>query len=123
MGDVSNAICILCNRRWELTAEAFLDQVWVGDAYSVVHRTCYERHLGMNERHLVVAALLKAGFTYEDIAKMEQIPNQYGGAWNTPWYRVKVPGHDAVLTFGRSEERRVGKECVSTCRSRWSPDH
>src|SRR3546814_20052559 len=26
--------------------------------------------------------------------------------------------HDA-----RSEERRVGKECVSTCRSRWEPDH
>src|SRR3546814_10032099 len=24
---------------------------------------------------------------------------------------------------GRSEERRVGKECVSTCRSRWSPSH
>src|SRR3546814_12869267 len=23
----------------------------------------------------------------------------------------------------RSEERRVGKECVSTCRSRWSPSH
>src|SRR3546814_8790954 len=27
------------------------------------------------------------------------------------------PGSD------RSEERRVGKECVSTCRSRWSPYH
>src|SRR3546814_12176016 len=29
------------------------------------------------------------------------------------------------LTFlvPRSEERRVGKECVSTCRSRWSPYH
>src|SRR3546814_18542302 len=25
--------------------------------------------------------------------------------------------------FVRSEERRVGKECVSPCRSRWSPDH
>src|SRR3546814_13940103 len=25
--------------------------------------------------------------------------------------------------FGRSEERRVGKECVSTCRSRGSPYH
>src|SRR3546814_13168696 len=24
---------------------------------------------------------------------------------------------------GRSEERRVGKECVSTCRSRWWPSH
>src|SRR3546814_11814898 len=26
-------------------------------------------------------------------------------------------------TVERSEERRVGKECVSTCRSRWSPYH
>src|SRR3546814_20701435 len=25
--------------------------------------------------------------------------------------------------LGRSEERRVGNECVSTCRSRWSPYH
>src|SRR3546814_15833297 len=28
-----------------------------------------------------------------------------------------------VGILGRSEERRVGKECVGTCRSRWSPDH
>src|SRR3546814_8979428 len=35
-------------------------------------------------------------------------------------------GPDATRQFfhaERSEERRVGKECVSTCRSRWSPDH
>src|SRR3546814_19777522 len=31
--------------------------------------------------------------------------------------QVKAPGEE------RSEERRVGKECVSTCRSRWSPYH
>src|SRR3546814_3980172 len=31
--------------------------------------------------------------------------------------RLPDPGH------ARSEERRVGKECVSTCRSRWSPYH
>src|SRR3546814_11699881 len=30
-----------------------------------------------------------------------------------------VAAHPAI----RSEERRVGKECVSTCRSRWSPYH
>src|SRR3546814_16312306 len=29
----------------------------------------------------------------------------------------------AFLRGFRSEERRVGKECVSTCRSRWSPYH
>src|SRR3546814_8881860 len=27
------------------------------------------------------------------------------------------------MLYARSEERRVGKECVSTCRSRWSPDY
>src|SRR3546814_12339068 len=33
--------------------------------------------------------------------------------------------HSGVADHGerRSEERRVGKECVSTCRSRWSPYH
>src|SRR3546814_4358324 len=30
---------------------------------------------------------------------------------------------DAADLHPRSEERRVGKECVSTCRSRWSPYH
>src|SRR3546814_11141935 len=29
----------------------------------------------------------------------------------------------AAEVHQRSEERRVGKECVSTCRSRWSPEH
>src|SRR3546814_17836073 len=28
---------------------------------------------------------------------------------------------DTIWRTGRSEERRVGNECVSTCRSRWSP--
>src|SRR3546814_19164859 len=27
----------------------------------------------------------------------------------------------SIISSSRSEERRVGKECVSTCRSRWSP--
>src|SRR3546814_11031615 len=30
---------------------------------------------------------------------------------------------DSLAIVERSEERRVGKECVSTCRSRWSPYH
>src|SRR3546814_680233 len=34
-----------------------------------------------------------------------------------PWGRPDM----SAYIFTRSEERRVGKECVSTCRSRWSP--
>src|SRR3546814_12480047 len=30
-------------------------------------------------------------------------------------------GQEEIVAAARSEERRVGKECVSTCRSRWSP--
>src|SRR3546814_11533370 len=35
-----------------------------------------------------------------------------------------LPNEDqGRVSIQRSEERRVGKECVSTCRSRWSPYH
>src|SRR3546814_11303872 len=34
----------------------------------------------------------------------------------------RLSGRDGTVPI-RSEERRVGKECVSTCRSRWSPSH
>src|SRR3546814_12364159 len=34
-----------------------------------------------------------------------------------------LTGDGGLTRDQRSEERRVGKECVSTCRSRWSPYH
>src|SRR3546814_12897969 len=50
-----------------------------------------------------------------------------------PGRRPDIPNRPAALvnteifsrsgSASRSEERRVGKECVSTCRSRWSPYH
>src|SRR3546814_15331706 len=40
-------------------------------------------------------------------------------SWGFRMGAVPKVWHDS----GRSEERRVGKECVSTCRSRWSPSH
>src|SRR3546814_4838149 len=39
--------------------------------------------------------------------------------WRVWTVMVRVGGEAGM----RSEERRVGKECVSTCRSRWSPYH
>src|SRR3546814_9528213 len=58
---------------------------------------------------------------------------------HSPYYYAKAQGWyekeglDVSIEAGRgsgvavqrirSEERRVGKECVSTCRSRWSPYH
>src|SRR3546814_11945898 len=43
------------------------------------------------------------------------------------WIAEDVPQcgycQSGMIMAARSEERRVGKECVSTCRSRWSPYH
>src|SRR3546814_17135406 len=36
---------------------------------------------------------------------------------------IAITGCYQGMQVKRSEERRVGKECVSTCRSRWSPYH
>src|SRR3546814_17677102 len=42
-------------------------------------------------------------------------------------FRMRIIGRVAIhvgqMTELRSAERRVGNECVSTCRSRWSPVH
>src|SRR3546814_11016514 len=46
------------------------------------------------------------------------------GVFQAPAPKHIVPGGlptEALIADVRSEERRVGKECVSTCRSRWAP--
>src|SRR3546814_20469977 len=47
-----------------------------------------------------------------------------GGWWLSATARKQRPTlEDKPMGVARSEERRVGKECVSTCRSRGSPYH
>src|SRR3546814_17997314 len=48
------------------------------------------------------------------------VPVGEGGAEGS---QLRVGAKFAGLVVPRSEERRVGKECVSTCISRWSPVH
>src|SRR3546814_14184480 len=43
--------------------------------------------------------------------------------WDTARAAAIAEVRAAQLERSRSAERRVGKECVSTCRSRWSPYH
>src|SRR3546814_17866071 len=46
-----------------------------------------------------------------------------GGGWTRPVDQASAPAELARWWSTRSEERRVGKECVSPCRSRWPPYH
>src|SRR3546814_15533100 len=94
----------------------------------------------------VTRQVLKA-LDADDRARLEAVlayePDTAGGLMNTDTVTVRpdvtldvvqrylrlrgeLPAHtDALFVVDRyrSEERRVGKECVSTCRSRWSPYH
>src|SRR3546814_13479144 len=54
-----------------------------------------------------IAQMIVTGLPNEFASIIGNSPNGVGGSFDTM----------------RSEERRVGKECVSTCRSRWSPYH
>src|SRR3546814_10610701 len=65
------------------------------------------------------------GGTSPDLEGGKELAEAFGGALPAVmWDGLDDGQTPAVLTVaGRSEERRVGKECVSTCRSRWSPYH
>src|SRR3546814_20083400 len=70
-----------------------------------------------------------AGFdavSYFDLALTGKFGDHYDfrlGMNNVFDKEPPVTGSQACPAGFRSEERRVGKECVSTCRSRWSPYH
>src|SRR3546814_14455932 len=74
---------------------------------------------GIADAHGIAAALALGG----DIACMGTrfIATPESGV--VEGHRAMIPTVSADDIVARSEERRVGKECVSTCRSRWSPYH
>ena len=56
----------------------------------------------------------------------------YATGYNSPLNKIinetlarngKLTESDLEQIYERSEERRVGKECMTSCRSRWSPYH
>src|SRR3546814_17621641 len=51
------------------------------------------------------------------------LPGERTDEWSAALGVANVDELSPWCLAKRSEERRVGKECVSTCRSRWSPYH
>src|SRR3546814_14042959 len=81
------------------------------------------RSHGMSRQVFVIVGASLAGLRAAEALRSRGFDGRVvliGEERHAPYERP--PLSKAVL-HGRSEERRVGKECVSTCRSRWSPDH
>src|SRR3546814_18525559 len=78
----------------------------------------YNQVLGMDAKLVSFALMLALVLDAFVDPVIGYLSDQTHTRWGRrlPWlYLAPIP-----LAF-RSEERRVGKECVSTCRSRWSP--
>src|SRR3546814_20337511 len=90
-----------------------------------------------NNRTLNPAFFKNAGYTIDDlvpVAQLMQGPSVIVVPSNSKYQTLQsllddARKHPSTISYGsagvgtRSDERRVGQECVSTCRSRWSPDH
>src|SRR3546814_11289213 len=87
-----------------------------------------------------VDLVVEAGLKLHDYAALVPVVDGAGGMmcdWNGDPLNADSSGHvialgdparledviEGLACHHRSEERRVGKECVSPCRSRWSPYH
>jgi len=91
-------VCPICGINWEPSPRGVMDQFYCRDAEALVHKTCYERWLGFQQRMLFISALNNSNFRVESF---DQIPNQYKGAWNTPWYVVTFQTPGLRMTIGR----------------------
>src|SRR3546814_16152671 len=77
-------------------------------------------HLQLHARSCRMARRTARRMTYDVLI----VDGGHGGAQAAIALRQNgFSGSIAIVGDERSEERRVGKECVSTCRSRWSPYH
>src|SRR3546814_14578331 len=85
---------------------------------------------------ILITQHMPAGFTRSFVRRLDglcavQVHEAEDGQRILPGHVYLAPGGIAHMKLSRSganyvvslrsEERRVGKECVSTCRSRWSP--
>src|SRR3546814_1820321 len=88
-----------------------------------------ERILAAEITHEQLYRQLHEELPYESTVETEKFTNRKDGSAEIHQQilvardnqRAIILGHKGERIKERSEERRVGKECVSTCRSRWSP--
>src|SRR3546814_13123747 len=68
-------------------------------------------------RMLRMSQRIKSGIVWINMYRAVSYMSPFGG------FKRSGLGHENGSDAIRSEERRVGKECVSRCRSRWWPSH
>src|SRR3546814_19910784 len=90
------------------------DRAYLGEQHDDLHGALETLEEAIKKIDIETKELFKQTFDKVDAVFRDRFPKLFGGGEAY----LELNG-DNMLE--RSEERRVGKACVSTCRSRWSP--
>src|SRR3546814_5780281 len=104
-------MCLRCSDRWGVDAVL---------CFFFKQKTAYERRIGDWSSDVCSSDLIAGSHVVGGVEGWQHWLQAHAGhffGWRLCLYGATAYG------WWRSEERRVGKECVSTCRSRWSPYH
>ena len=99
--------------------------VWIAGSYQSDYARNYARE-GLEISDMVaeaVAGTLNDAGTAPENVEAIHVGNAFGQLFTGQGQLGAMPATVNPDLWGRSEERRVGKECHTTCRSRWSPYH
>lgn len=100
IADMRGKKCGLCGQEWRVTAESFRNQMKINTTEEWCHRTCMAGHVALNEADLFYRALCDARGEASIAWQWTKVPNEYGGAWNTPWYVVRFKGYLPKVKIG-----------------------
>src|SRR6056297_4160805 len=121
MENQAEKVYVKVNQKWQRATKTGEQD----DKVSIATDDGQTFNLPKNSKYLEPIASKEQKFAYGDVK--EQLEGHYISYAKLPesvrdnLAEGKEYFHES--TYIRSEERRVGKECVSTCRSRWSPYH
>lgn len=117
IADVREKKCGLCGEGWQLNGPSLRNQFLMREVEEWVHKSCFLGYLKIQEKSRLYDALCKAcGKVYESGTavvswRIKSIANEYGGAWNTPWYHIsftRLPVDGERRAKMRDEDRGSG---------------
>lgn len=109
ISDMRGKYCCICGRGWDNNPFSMMDQYIESngsDKSKFMHMTCKKGVVAYNQRLRFTEALLmsRKRVPYEHGVKWEnlkEIPNEYGGGWNMPWYEAEFTNYPGVkVKFG-----------------------
>lgn len=97
--------CSICGGGWESSCRSMRDYQFLYSAplgREHVHLSCYKNHLAMKNFELFSNAIKTAWVSCDGL---KEIPDEYGGAWGTPWYITNLFNVNVMVKGQR--DRRV----------------